>query len=510
MSAKMLFLRLRRLRSLAIAVLLMIVLLAARSGHTNHVRAAGDVIIYADALRAGWQSWSWDTTIDLANPAPVHGGSASIAVTCTAAWGALYLHSNSGLPTFGYTDIRFWVHGGDTGSQSVMFHVNDGEERYYFSVQANTWSQVIVPLSALGSPASLNELMWQDSSAGAQPTFYVDDIRVSLSPTVTQLFLPVVMQQFNAPPKPIPFKGVNLAGAEFGGNLPGIHGTDYIYPTADEVDYFMGKGMTVFRLPFRWERLQHALLAAFDAAELARMDTFVNNATGRGAYVLLDPHNYARYYGSVIGTSPVPASAFANFWFRLASHYHNNRRVIFGLMNEPNNISTELWVSDANAAIQAIRLTGATNLILVPGNGWSGAGGWGDNWYGTPNAVAMLGITDPGNNYAYEVHQYMDSDGSGTNDCVSATTGSERMANFTDWLRLNHRRAFLGEFGGSSSATCLAALDDILNHLQQNSDLYLGWTYWAAGPWWGDYFMSIEPVDGVDRPQMGPLSKHLP
>lgn len=51
--------------------------------------------------------------------------------------------------------------------------------------------------------------------------------------------------------------GVNLAGAEFGGNsIPGVFGTDYIYPLEEEVDYFVGKGMNVFRIPFRWERLQ--------------------------------------------------------------------------------------------------------------------------------------------------------------------------------------------------------------------------------------------------------------
>jgi endoglucanase len=121
----------------------------------------------------------------------------------------------------------------------------------------------------------------------------------------------------------------------------------------------------------------------------------------------------------------------------------------------------------------------------------------------------MLSITDPGNNYAIEVHQYLDSDSSGTGECLSASIGAERMVGFSAWLRLNHKRAFLGEFGASSNPTCLTALDKILTHLDQNADLYLGWTYWAAGPWWGDYFMSIEPLDGEDRPQMEPLSWHL-
>jgi hypothetical protein len=171
---------------------------------------------------------------------------------------------------------------------------------------------------------------------------------------------------------------------------------------------------------------------------------------------------------------------------------------------------TEQWLSAANAAISAIRAAGATNLILVPGNSWSGAHSWTQSWYGTPNSTAMLNISDPGNNYAFEVHQYLDSDSSGTSSsCVSGTIGSQRMQSFTNWLRANGKRGFLGEFGGGSGQTCLSAIDNILDHLEANTDVYLGWTYWAAGPWWGGYFTSLEPNGGNDKPQMDALEPHL-
>ena len=35
--------------------------------------------------------------------------------------------------------------------------------------------------------------------------------------------------------------GVNLAGAEFGNNVPGVFGTDYTYPTHTEIDYYASK-----------------------------------------------------------------------------------------------------------------------------------------------------------------------------------------------------------------------------------------------------------------------------
>jgi endoglucanase len=309
------------------------------------------------------------------------------------------------------------------------------------------------------------------------------------------------------------YTGVNLAGAEFAPNqLPGTYNNHYTYPTAAEVDYFVGKGANTFRLPFLWERLQPTLNAPFNSAELARLNSFVSYATGKGAYVVLDPHNYARYRGTVIGTGSVPNAAFGDFWTRLADTYEGNRRVIFGLMNEPHDMpSTEHWVGSANAALAAIRNAGAGNLVLVPGNAWTGAHSWNQNWYGTPNATAMLNITDPGNNYAYEVHQYLDNDSSGTTEnVVSPTIGSERLAGFTRWLRDNNRRGFLGEFGAPRSQAGYQALDDMLDHVDANRDVWEGWTYWAAGPWWGEYRFTVEPTAaGQDRPQMAVLQQHF-
>jgi endoglucanase len=122
----------------------------------------------------------------------------------------------------------------------------------------------------------------------------------------------------------------------------------------------------------------------------------------------------------------------------------------------------------------------------------------------------LLGVVDPGDNYAFEVHEYLDSDYSGTHpSCVSGTFGSEGLKGFNDWLHTNNKRGFLGEFGGSSDATCLAAVDDMLGFIDQNKDAWLGWTWWSAGPWWGSYMFSVEPQNGMDAAQLATLVKHL-
>lgn len=317
----------------------------------------------------------------------------------------------------------------------------------------------------------------------------------------------------DAPGQTVDYVGVNLSGAEFGeDNLPGMRDGNYTYPTPEEAEYFVGKGMNVFRLPFRWERLQRTLEGDFDSGELTALRTIVSAAKREGADIILDPHNYARYGEDIIGSDEVPNEAFADFWSRLADQFVDDDKIIFGLMNEPSQLGdngTENWLESANAAIAAIRETGAEQLILVPGNGWTGGHSWSSDYYGTPNADVMGDIEDPGDNFAFEIHQYMDENSSGTgSDCASETVGVERLEEVTEWARAGGFQLFLGEFGTPPTETCLRAVDNLLTYLGENDDVWIGWTWWAAGPWWGDYEYSIEPTTG-DRPQMAVLERHL-
>ncbi|MBW3623508.1 MAG: glycoside hydrolase family 5 protein [Armatimonadetes bacterium] len=313
--------------------------------------------------------------------------------------------------------------------------------------------------------------------------------------------------------KPLPYTGVNLAGGEFFDpqKVPDpVYGKHFTYPTEADFDYFASKGMNVFRIPFRWETLQPRVGEPFRKAEIDRLKAVVTGATRRGLVVILDLHNYARHSGKIIGSPEVSHEDFANFWVRLAREFRSDRRVWFGLMNEPHGISAEQWVPAANAAIAAIRKAGATNLLLVPGTAWTGAHSWLDDWYGGANGVWMLNVKDPLNRYAYDVHQYLDKDSSGTRpEVVSPTIGSERLRKFVEWSRKHKKRAFLGEFAVPATEEGRAALHDMLHSMERDRDVWLGFTWWAAGAWWGDYMFSIQPKDGKDRPQMEWLRPHL-
>jgi len=181
--------------------------------------------------------------------------------------------------------------------------------------------------------------------------------------------------------------------------------------------------------------------------------------------------------------------------------FKSNGNVIFDVMNEPNGIAATTVATLNQAAINGIRASGATTqLILAEGTAWTGA--W--SWSSSGNAAAFTSLKDPNNNLAIEMHQYLDSDSSGTSaTCVSSTIGAERLANATTWLKQNNLKGFLGEMGAGSNPTCIAAVSGALCSMQQ-SGAWIGALWWAAGPWWGTYFQSIEPPSGAAIPSILP------
>jgi endoglucanase len=297
------------------------------------------------------------------------------------------------------------------------------------------------------------------------------------------------------------FRGINLSGAEFGGR-DAVIDQQYTYPSDKIVAYFKAKGLNSVRLPFLWERLQPALDQPLASEELDRVKKSVAMMRKAGMEVILDPHNYATYDDKQIGSRVVSVEDFADFWKRLAIVFANAEGVSFGLMNEPHDMPAERWLPSANAAIAAIRDTGAKNLVLVPGTSWTGAHSW-----QASNAAVMLGVVDPGNNYAFEVHQYLDSNFSGTHAaCSRADDAVAALNSMTDWFRKNGKRGFLGEFGGSNEPECLKGLAEMVATVNGARDVWTGWTYWVAGDWWpASEPMNITPTRDGDRPQLKAL-----
>jgi endoglucanase len=285
--------------------------------------------------------------------------------------------------------------------------------------------------------------------------------------------------------------GVDESGPEFGsGTYPGTYGVTFIFPSLTTLDSLMAEGYNIFRLPFAMERMAPtSLTGPLSAAYLANYTTVVNHITNKGGYAVIDPHNFGRYNGAII-TDTV---GFGTFWTNLAGTFKSNSHAIFDTNNEYNTEDQTLVLNMNQAAINAIRAVGATSqYIFVEGNAWSGA------WTWVATNTNLVALTDPENKIVYEMHQYLDSDGSGTSaTCVNNTIGYDRVLSATQWLQQNGKVGIIGEFAGGANSVCLEAVVGMLNYLKANSNVWLGAIWWGGGPWWGSYIYSYEPPSGV-------------
>ncbi|KAF3763922.1 glycoside hydrolase family 5 /Carbohydrate-binding module family 1 [Cryphonectria parasitica EP155] len=285
--------------------------------------------------------------------------------------------------------------------------------------------------------------------------------------------------------------GVDESCAEFGSDdYPGTWGIDFIFPDNSSLQTLLDQGFNIFRVPFAMERMlsEEDLTSALAPAYLANYTGTINYITENGGWAIIDPHNYGRFYGVVIDDT----SAFQTFWENLAGQFKDNSYVIFDTNNEYHDEDQSLVFDMNQAAIDGIRAAGATSqYIAVEGNAYTGAWSW------TEYNTDLASLTDSENKILYEMHQYLDSDSSGTSDeCVNSTIGVDRVTSATQWLQENGKVGILGEFAGGPNDVCYEAVEGMLDYLQENSDVWLGALWWAGGPWWGDTFYAFEPPSG--------------
>ncbi|KAF9041575.1 endoglucanase 1 [Panaeolus papilionaceus] len=322
------------------------------------------------------------------------------------------------------------------------------------------------------------------------------------------------------------YAGINESGGEFGVfapgqvgfGLPGRFGVDYAFINKTTVDLFVDQEkINFFRVTFLMERmcpLSFGLGARFNETYFSEFQDAVNHITiTKGVYALLDPHNYMRYNdpsqqpftGSVIGNTTDPTAAtteqFQAFWHELARRFANNPKVVFGINNEPHDMPTDLLLKNNQAAINGIRGAGARQLILAPGNGFTGGHSWTQTTGAAndaPSSDFMNKLVDPAHNLAIDVHEYLDEDFSGQHDqCTQPAPAN--LAALTTWLQQNNLKAVISEFGGGSNTNCFQFIDDLLTYLETN-DVYIGWAIWAAGPLWGTSSACCGPDTGSLEP----------
>jgi endoglucanase len=302
-------------------------------------------------------------------------------------------------------------------------------------------------------------------------------------------------------PTGVLYRGLNRAGAEYGDDWDGWTGqTFYAFPTAAELDselaFYGEKGFNAIRLPISWERLQHSLNGPLDPGYTNQVLGFANQANAAGWLVIIDLHNYNRYAtdafdaaGVQVGTYKqrgfgdgfLDASHLTDVWTKIATMFLGNPAIVFNIMNEPHDfpVISDDWFLNIQTIIDAIRTTGADQLILVPNSRGSDVDHW-DTYApngGSLDSEAALTITDSANNYAFDMHAYQDFPS-------SPTSYVDLVTPVTNWATANGKQLFLSELGVVNGAvTGALALGNLLQYLNANNNVWIGWTTWNLPPY---------------------------
>ncbi|MDF3055930.1 MAG: glycoside hydrolase family 5 [Rariglobus sp.] len=149
-----------------------------------------------------------------------------------------------------------------------------------------------------------------------------------------------------------------------------------------------------------------------------KIDQIITLTANRGAYLVIDLHRFR-----------APKAEHVEFWKDAATRYKNHPAVLFDLFNEPHGISWKIWRDGGfvgektgadesaflseeekkknqgfespgmQALVDAVRSTGARNIVIAGGLGWAG------DLSGVVNGYA-LEEREGGNGIMYSWHQY--------------------------------------------------------------------------------------------------------
>jgi endoglucanase len=308
--------------------------------------------------------------------------------------------------------------------------------------------------------------------------------------------------------------GVNISGGETGtADARDLHGTSYTYGNLSEFDYWASTGLGVIRLPFSVTRVQPRAFSPIRANQVALIKERLDRALRNGQYVVLDMHNYGGcwdYFGVGFGYFIVAevdeggTDRMVDCWKRLVSLFKNYPNVIWNLMNEPKGDrgqTSDQWNTAQQRILhESVRSQGANQLVLLSGGkNFSGAKDWvanqGTKW-DTFNQPGWTGTNgDPADNWAFDMHQYLDPGNSGQQATAQAGKGASVLVSATNWCRTTPGgvartkpfKAWLGEFGWSPNDSLSSAGvpsqegTNLVQYMKANRDVWIGFTYWLGG-----------------------------
>jgi hypothetical protein len=325
---------------------------------------------------------------------------------------------------------------------------------------------------------------WGDAPALAAPAPAVSGLHVSGN------------QILNASGQPVRLRGVNRTSGEYGCIF---NFTIFTGPTdATAIQAMVNWKINAVRLPLNEDCWLDVNTGGINRAYVGAkyrnaVADYVNRLTAAGIAVIVDLHWAAPGTQQATGQTPMANRDHSvAFWTSVASTFKSNTAVIFDLFNEPypdnNRDTVAAWqcVRDGTTVagscpsvgytaagmqelLDAVRATGATNLVMVAGVAYTGVlSRWMEykptDSLDPPNIAASVHIYPPGS------------------QCSTVTCWDQHLAPLAAQYPL-----VAGEIGQSNCAH--DRIDTVMDWLEAHGQHYLAWVWWtescSASPYYG-------------------------
>jgi hypothetical protein len=281
--------------------------------------------------------------------------------------------------------------------------------------------------------------------------------------------------------RPVWLYGVNIASLEW--RTDGDHVPETVHHAINDWK------VNLIRLPLAQDGWFGKMKDQTDegAAYRAIVDSLVESCAAAHVYFDLDLHwsDCGKWLdaGGKLGQHNLPDQNSVIFWHDVATRFKNHPNVIFGLYNEPHDVSWEVWLNGGTATdlpprwnpdqtkttyeavgmqklYDTVRAAGAQNIVTISGLDW-----------GYDLSGVLQGYAIKGTNFWYETHPYPNK--KNWDKCFGEVSGKYPV--------------YVGEWGfGGRGIGNTNGLDYARNLMAYAEQHHLHWTAWdlhpSAGP----------------------------
>ncbi|OAV87220.1 hypothetical protein PTTG_04474 [Puccinia triticina 1-1 BBBD Race 1] len=298
-------------------------------------------------------------------------------------------------------------------------------------------------------------------------------------------------------PKLPAFAGVTLSGMDFDSNstsqnvpqVPsGLDNDPFTIPDFEQAMHYLDdRNVSLIKLPLSWESLAHNITKLEVYTDVVATVTS-RNATAVVSLAISTIHfsNFTSHIVEKDGPSLRKAAnaSFVEFWGKMAKHFQHDRRVIFHLMAVPHgSVLPRNWNETIQAAVTAIRESGARNVIVLPS-------------FAAPSASATFNTFRDFPKDFERMQHIKNPDGTthGIVFDVSQTLGlkqnsqrcggvdvSDIVQPVVKILKEHKRQAIVGTLAGGSDPSCTRTLVKFVKEVSKSYPSLAGFIMYGAG-----------------------------